>query len=68
MRDAAFALLFALVFLALAIYSIKTGQVRLRHGMRVRRASSPAAFWLFVIVYLGIAAILVGFGLRQLRL
>ncbi len=66
MLDAAFALLFALVFLALAIHSIKTGEVRLRHGLRVRRADSPAAFWLLVIVYLGATAVLVGLGLRAL--
>ncbi len=48
MRETAFTFLFALAFFALAVYAIKTGQVRLRHGLRVRRAASPLAFWLFV--------------------
>lgn len=64
MTDAALYFLFALVFFALAVHAIKTGQVRLRHGIRVRRASSALAFWLFVAVYLGVAAFLVYLGLR----
>jgi fumarate reductase subunit D len=64
MSNAAFAVLAALAFVALAIYAIKTGQVRLRHGLRVTRAASPLGFWLFVSVYFGVAAVLVVFALR----
>lgn len=66
MADAAFSFLFALVFLGLAVHAITTGQVRLRHGIRVRRASSGLAFWIFVAVYFGVAAFLVYLGLRGL--
>jgi hypothetical protein len=64
MSNAALAVLAALAFVALAIYAIKTGQVRLRHGLRVSRGASPLAFWLFVSVYFGVAAVLVVFALR----
>lgn len=64
MAEAALSFLFALAFVALAVYAIQTGQVRLRHGLRVRRAASPLAFWLFVAVYFGVAAFLVFLGLR----
>ncbi len=65
MREAAFTFLFALAFFALAVYAIKTGQVRLRHSLRVRRAASPLAFWLFVAVYFGVATFLVVLGVRS---
>ncbi|MEK6373267.1 MAG: hypothetical protein AABO58_11285 [Acidobacteriota bacterium] len=64
MAEAALSFLFALAFVGLAVYAIQTGQVRLRHGMRVRRAASPLAFWLFVAIYLIAAGFLVFLGLR----
>jgi hypothetical protein len=49
----------ALVFVALAGYSIATGEARFGRPpfrFRVKRAESPAGFWFTIAVYVAIAA------------
>ena len=55
----------ALVFVALAGYSIATGEARFgRPPLRfqVRRAESPAGFWFLIVVYITIAVMTIVVG------
>ena len=66
MREGLFGFVFALIFVALALYAIKTGEVRLRGGIRVERATYALAFWLLVAAYFGLALLVGWMGMRAI--
>jgi hypothetical protein len=53
-----------LIFIGLALFSIATGEMSLRSGDAIRRATSPGEFWFFVLCFAGAGAGFIAWGLR----